>query len=105
MTNTGALIHHAFARRGLALETLQGTIEYGIDTLDCDLIEAETASINLPYRALMRSMCLGDFEKPGSDVGTDENGLEGEEETVYSFGRNDWKEAKEKMKASGKWYL
>jgi RimJ/RimL family protein N-acetyltransferase len=97
--NTGALIDFRFARKGLAVEVLEAVFEYGFGELGCGKMMLETNSINEPFRALMRSMGLGDVEKPGADEG------DGEDSVVYLFGREKWEEAKRILKGRKKWYL
>ncbi|CZR53503.1 uncharacterized protein PAC_03382 [Phialocephala subalpina] len=95
--DTGVLIDHRFARRGLAIEALEAVVEYGFNELGCGKMSLETNAINNPFRALMRSMELGDVEKPGGGVGE-------EESVVYVFGREKFEEVKANLKLRGKWY-
>lgn len=94
--DTGALIDYRFARRGLAIEVLEAVFEYGFNELGCGKLSLETHSINGPFRALMKSMALGDIEKPGTGK---------QESVVYLFGREKWDEAKRTLKEKKKWYL
>lgn len=96
--DTGVLIDHRFARRGLAVEALEAVIEYGFNELGCGKMSLETNAINEPFRALMTSMELGDVEAPGSGDG------DGGDSVIYVFGKEKFEEAKRNLKLRGKWY-
>lgn len=97
--DTGVLIDHRFTRRGLAVEALEAVIEYGFNELGCGKMSLETNAINEPFRALMRSIELGDVEAPGS--GDEEGG----DSVIYVFGKEKFEQAKRSLKSRGKWYL
>lgn len=97
--DTGVLIDHRFARKGLAVEALEAIFEYGFNELGCGKMSMETNTINEPYRALMRSMELGDVEAPGT------GDPDGGESVIYVFGKEKFEEVKRSLKSKGKWYL
>lgn len=104
-TNIGILLHHPFTHHRLAIEALQAVINYGIHTLSCQIIEADTDAINLPFRGLMRKMGLEKYERPGQLMDHDEKGLKGVETVEYSFGVGEWEGAVEGMREGGVWVL
>ena len=94
--DTGVLIDYRFARQGYAIETLSAVVEYGFVELGCGMMTIDTNFENEPWRALMRTMGIGE----GS---VREEGKE--KEVGYCFDRKGWESAKEHMKSNGKWYL
>lgn len=94
--DTGVLIHHRFARRGYAIETMSAVIEYGFVELGCGMISLETSFDNEPIRAMMQVMGIAEKEVR----------MNGEEkEVAYLIDQNMWESAKQHMKSNGKWYL
>jgi RimJ/RimL family protein N-acetyltransferase len=98
MGDTGAMVDYRVARQGYALETQTAVIEYGFKELGCGMMSIDTAETNGPWRALMRTMGLGDGELEVHEG-------EMENEIHWKFDLDDWEKAKEHMKGNGKWLL
>ena len=101
--DTGAMIDYRFARKGYAIEALEGVIEYGFNEIGCEEMSMDTFAANSPWRTLMRTMGLGDTESMRSGEARDCGPLS--EEVLYRFGKPKWEKAKKEMIANGKWLL
>ncbi|KAF9370900.1 hypothetical protein CPB97_002382 [Podila verticillata] len=66
LTDIGVLLDHPLWRRGYATEALCASIDFAFTELRCQLIRLETNIKNEPWRALMRSLGLGDLEENGA---------------------------------------
>ncbi|GKT41516.1 uncharacterized protein ColSpa_01697 [Colletotrichum spaethianum] len=100
MTDIGAIIDYRYWRKGYGMELVSALVEYAWIEFGCELFRTETGNDNDPWRALMRAMGLADFEgrhKASYDANQDV--------WVWKFDAGHWKQAKEKMKAEGKWAL
>ncbi|KAJ3111422.1 hypothetical protein HK100_002695 [Physocladia obscura] len=98
-SDIGAVIHHLFRKRAMALETLQAVIEYGFSVLGVTVFTLETNARNVPFRALMER--LGVAVEQITEGGFGQEG----DAVNYQFGMDEWKVAKQNLIASNKWYL
>ncbi|KAF9389945.1 hypothetical protein CPC16_005469, partial [Podila verticillata] len=93
LTDIGVLLDHPLWRRGYATEALCASIDYAFTDLRCQLVRLETNIKNEPWRALMRSLGLGDLE---------ENGVSSYDVTtgwIYKIDVETWESAKTNLKA------
>jgi RimJ/RimL family protein N-acetyltransferase len=100
--DTGAMIDYRYARRGYALEAMEAVFEYGFGVLGCGIMSLDTDKENEPWRALMRSMGLGDVEVVRR---IEEGNRTGEDEVSYRFDRAKWEICKRGLEERGKWLL
>jgi len=99
LTDIGVMLDHPLWRRGYATEALCASIDFAFTELRCQLVRVETNTKNEPWRALMRSLGLGELE---------ENSVTSYDVTtgwLYKIDARTWESAKTNLKASGKWPL
>ncbi|KAG9072217.1 hypothetical protein KI688_006441 [Linnemannia hyalina] len=99
LTDIGVMLDHPLWRRGYATEALCASIDFAFTELKCQLIRLETDIENEPWRALMRSLGLGDLEESGVAS------YDGTTGWLYKIDVETWETTKTNMKASGKWPL
>ncbi|KAF9536405.1 hypothetical protein EC957_011048 [Mortierella hygrophila] len=99
LTDIGVMLDHPLWRRGYATEALCASIDFAFTELKCQLVRLETDIENEPWRALMRSLGLGDLEE---NAIASYNGTRG---WLYKIDVETWETTKINMKASGKWPL
>ena len=103
--DTGVLIDHHFARRGLALEALQAVIELGFEELGVGEMFLETNPENLPFKSMMKALGLGNPSQDVTRAGEDTPSMEEKAVAIWRFDKVKWAEAKETTKLGRKWYL
>lgn len=99
LTDVGIMLDHPLWRRGYATEALCASIDFAFFELKCQMVRLETNIKNEPWRALMRSLGLGDLE---------ENGVVSYDEMtgwLYKIDVETWETTKTNLKASGRWPL
>ncbi|KAF9312078.1 hypothetical protein BG003_006640 [Podila horticola] len=99
LTDIGVLLDHPLWRRGYATEALCASIDFAFTELKCQLIRLETSIKNEPWRALMRSLGLGNLEENGA-VSSD-----GTTGWLYKIDAETWETTKTNLNARGKWPL
>ncbi|EFQ34286.1 acetyltransferase [Colletotrichum graminicola] len=100
MTDLGIGIDHKHWRKGYGLEALEGLIEHARTNLGCELFRTETGDDNQPWRSLMRTAGLGEFEarnKASYDAS--------QEVWVWKFDAGHWNQSVNKLKEDGKWLI
>ncbi|PVH76099.1 hypothetical protein DL98DRAFT_657691 [Cadophora sp. DSE1049] len=91
----GALIDHRFARKGYALEALEGLIEHGFQEMGLGGMFMETNADNEPFKGLMSVMELDGVREYCSDDGS----------FTYTLGKQKWDTVKSVLMKKGKWLL
>ena len=94
--DTGALVDHRFARKGYALEALEGLTEHGFREMGLGGMFLETNVDNEPFKGLMSIMELDDVRGYCSDDGGS---------FTYTFGKEKWDAVKSALMKKGKWLL
>ncbi|EFX04305.1 gcn5-related n-acetyltransferase [Grosmannia clavigera kw1407] len=100
LADIGIMLDHKHWRKGFGLETLSAMVEYAQTELGCGLFRIETDLANEPWRALMRAAGLGACES--MHKATYDKDLD---VWVWKFDTTHWAQAKETIKAAGKWPL
>ncbi|KAK0122522.1 hypothetical protein ONS95_010750 [Cadophora gregata] len=92
----GALVDHRFARKGYALDALEGLIEHGFGEMGLGGMFLETNADNEPFKRLMSLMELDDVREYCPD---DKGSF------TYTFGKGKWDAAKAVLRMKGKWLI
>lgn len=100
LTDLGVMLDHRHWRKGLGTEALCSLVDFAIEELGCTLFRTETAEENEPWRAIIQSVGLRDFESFGAQS-YDEK-VQG---WVWKFDADDWQKVKSERQANGKWPL
>lgn len=100
LTDFGVLLDHRHWRKGLGTEAVCSLVDFAAEELDCSLFRTETATENEPWRAVIRSIGLHEFESFGPQSWDEK--VEG---WVWKFDAGDWQKVKARKQESGKWPL
>lgn len=100
LTDLGVMLDHRHWRKGLGTEAICSLVDFAIEELGCTLFRTETAEENEPWRAIIQSVGLRDFESFGAQS-YDEK-VQG---WVWKFDADDWQKVKSERQANGKWPL
>ncbi|KAJ4390798.1 hypothetical protein N0V93_004396 [Gnomoniopsis smithogilvyi] len=100
LTDFGVLLDHRHWRKGLGAEAICSMVNFAAEELGCSLFRTETAEENEPWKAVIRSLGLKEFETFGPQSYDEKvNGW------VWKFDADDWQKVKAKKQENGKWPL
>ncbi|KAJ4425109.1 hypothetical protein N0V82_000164 [Gnomoniopsis sp. IMI 355080] len=100
LTDFGVLLDHRHWRKGLGTEAVCSLVNFAAEELGCSLFRTETAQGNEPWRAVIRSVGLQEFESFGPQSWDQK--VEG---WVWKFDAADWQNVKARKQESGEWPL